>query len=58
MTQFSHVDDGGGDALVGLDAEFDRLYAADGRLSVAPKRLIRASLLQILFSWGGAYRSR
>jgi transposase len=37
-------------ALASLDAEFDRLYAADGRPSIAPERLIRASLLQILFS--------
>ncbi len=37
-------------ALASLDAEFDRLYAADGRRSIAPERLIRASLLQILFS--------
>ncbi|MBI1403284.1 MAG: IS5 family transposase [Porphyrobacter sp.] len=38
------------DALASLDTEFDRLYAADGRPSIAPERLIRASLLQILFS--------
>ena len=38
------------DALASLDAEFDQLYAADGRPSIAPERLIRASLLQILFS--------
>ena len=38
------------DALVGLDADFDRLYATDGRPSIAPERLIRASLIQILFS--------
>jgi transposase len=38
------------DALTSLDAEFDRLYAVDGRASIAPERLIRASLLQILFS--------
>lgn len=37
-------------ALASLDTEFDRLYAADGRPSIAPERLIRASLLQILFS--------
>jgi len=38
------------DALASLDAEFDGLYAADGRPSIAPERLIRACLLQILFS--------
>lgn len=38
------------DALASMDAEFDRLYAADGRPSIAPERLLRASLIQILFS--------
>ena len=38
------------DALASLDAEFDRLYAAEGRPSIAPERLLRASLVQILFS--------
>lgn len=38
------------DALASLDAEFDNLYAADRRPSIAPERLIRASLLQSLFS--------
>jgi transposase len=38
------------DALASLDSEFDGLYAAEGRPSVAPERLIRASLIQILFS--------
>ena len=38
------------DALVSLDAEFDRLYAAEGRTSIPPERLMRASLIQILFS--------
>ena len=38
------------DALTSLDGEFDRLYAAGGRPSIAPERLIRASLLQILYS--------
>ena len=40
------------DALRTLDAEFDRLYAGEGRPSIAPERLIRASLLQILYSIG------
>lgn len=38
------------DAAASLDAEFDRLYAAEGRPSIAPERLIRASLIQILLS--------
>src|SRR6056297_3271083 len=38
------------DALASLDAEFDTLYTREGRPSIAPERLIRASLLQMLFS--------
>jgi len=38
------------DALARLDAEFEVLYTDFGRPSIAPERLIRASLLQILFS--------
>lgn len=38
------------DALAGLDGEFAALYSDEGRPSIAPERLIRASLLQILFS--------
>ena len=38
------------DALTSLYAEFDALYTDFGRPSIAPERLIRASLLQILFS--------
>ena len=37
-------------ALASLDAEFAKLYAADGRPSIAPERLLRATLIQILFS--------
>ena len=37
-------------ALAALDAEFAKLYAADGRPSIAPERLLRAALIQILFS--------
>jgi transposase len=37
-------------ALVRLDGAFDKLYAADGRPSIAPERLLRAALIQILFS--------
>lgn len=38
------------DALRSLDADFAWLYAGEGRPSIAPERLIRASLLQILDS--------
>jgi transposase len=38
------------DALASLDAEFECLYADFGRPSIAPEWLIRASLIQILFS--------
>lgn len=38
------------EALVGLDAEFETLYTDFGRPSIPPERLIRASLIQVLFS--------
>jgi transposase len=38
------------DALISLDGEFAAIYADFGRPSIAPERLIRASLIQILFS--------
>ena len=38
------------DALASLDADFEVLYVRFGRPSIAPERLIRASLLQVLFS--------
>ncbi|MHB1699431.1 MAG: IS5 family transposase [Acidobacteriaceae bacterium] len=37
-------------ALQRLDAEFDKLCAEIGRPSIAPERLLRATLLMILFS--------
>jgi len=37
-------------ALVSLDSDFALLYADEGRPSIAPERLLRASLVQILFS--------
>ena len=37
-------------SLASLDADFNRLYAGDGRPSIAPERLLRAALVQILFS--------
>jgi hypothetical protein len=38
------------EALASFDAEFEVLYTDFGRPSIAPERLIRASLIQILFS--------
>ena len=38
------------EALSSLDAEFETLYTDFGRPSIPPERLIRASLIQILFS--------
>jgi transposase len=38
------------DALASLDGDFDVLYSAEGRSPIAPERLLRASLIQILFS--------
>jgi transposase len=37
-------------ALKELSPEFDRLYAAGGRPSIAPEKLLRALLLQVLYS--------
>src|SRR5580693_1653083 len=37
-------------ALRELDGEFRRLYARRGRPSIAPEKLIRAQLLQVLYS--------
>lgn len=36
--------------LAGMDEDFDRLYAISGRPSIAPEYLLRASVLQILYS--------
>ena len=38
------------DVLVSLDAEFEKLYEGTGRQSIAPERLLRASLLQAFYS--------
>ena len=38
------------DVVVSLDVEFDTCYTDFGRPSNAPERLIRVSLIQILFS--------
>ena len=37
-------------ALARLDGAFAKLYATEGRPSIAPERLLRAALIQILFS--------
>ena len=38
------------EALGDLDGEFSALYASEGRPSIAPEKLLRASLLQAFFS--------
>lgn len=38
------------EVLASLDAEFERLYEGTGRQSIAPERLLRASLLQAFYS--------
>ena len=37
-------------ALKALSSAFERMYAAFGRPSIAPEKLLRALLLQILYS--------
>src|SRR5215471_6842937 len=37
-------------ALKDLDQRFDAMYAAQGRPSIAPERLLRALLLQVLYN--------
>jgi hypothetical protein len=38
------------DALAALDGDFAKLYSCEGRPSIAPEKLLRASLLQAFFS--------
>ncbi len=38
------------DVLLSLDAEFEKLYESTGRQSIAPERLLRASLLKAFYS--------
>ena len=38
------------EALANLDPVFNEIYAEDGRPSIPPERLIRASLLQVIYS--------
>ncbi len=37
-------------ALAGMSREFEAVYAAEGRPSIAPERLLRALLLQVFYS--------
>jgi transposase len=37
-------------ALAGMDAELEQLYSTRGRPSIAPERLLRATLLMVLYS--------
>jgi len=43
-------------ALAALDAEFAKLYSADGRPSIAPERLLRAALIQRRLPAIGRYK--
>lgn len=36
--------------LKGMDQQFDAVYSQEGRPSIPPERLLRASLLQVLFT--------
>ena len=38
------------EALASMSRDFDRVYATEGRPSIPPERLVRASTLQILYS--------
>jgi transposase len=38
------------EALLGLNAKFEAVYAGEGRPSIPPERLLRASLLQMFYS--------
>src|ERR1700761_1773477 len=38
------------EALAGLSRDFNKLYARDGRPSIAPERLLRALLLQVFYT--------
>lgn len=44
-------------ALAALDRKVDKLYSSEGRPSIPPERLIRASLLQLLYSIRGLGRT-
>ena len=38
------------EVLAALDGEFEKLYASEGRPSIAPERLLRALLLQAFYT--------
>src|SRR6516162_6209902 len=38
------------EVLRALSPQFDRMYASEGRPSIAPEKLLRAQLLQMLYS--------
>ena len=38
------------EALDSMSRDFDRVYAGGGRISIAPERLVRALVLQVLYS--------
>ncbi len=38
------------EVLRALSSQFDRMYASEGRPSIAPEKLLRAQLLQMLYS--------
>ena len=38
------------EALAGMSRDFERVYASEGRPSIPPERLVRASTLQVLYS--------
>jgi transposase len=38
------------EALIGLNGLFNTIYAETGRASIAPEKLMRAMLIQVLFS--------
>src|SRR6266496_4023448 len=38
------------EVLSALSPQFDRMYASEGRPSIAPEKLLRAQLLQLLYS--------
>ena len=46
------------DVLAALDGEFGKLYAAEGRPSIAPERLLRALLLQAFYTIRSERQSR
>ena len=45
-----HPHDGRRSFLRALSPQFDRMYASEGRPSIAPEKLLRAQLLQMLYS--------